>query len=588
MTSLNKTAVVSGPDHWLDRFGRVLIVIVLVLYAIWELLFLLHGSKLPNCYDELGFLFESLRLPAERRLSGYTHDAGLQELIAIMESAWYILERLAGMVHSPEEFVVSVIEHTHQHLVGCRLIVGITALLLFYQIYRLGKHFGGSAVGALASLLTATNLTVVTLGSTCKEDILYWLMLISAFEFCWRTSLTLNRRLAVLTGVAIGAATATKFLGVFAFLLCVVPLPRAQAVDRQKAFCVGVWMGFCGVIATFVFMPFIMTDSAAVFTSIESLHVGTVEGLNRSLAIWSYLWFHLPNLLGWFCIVLGTLEFGIRLLRDLRGPVLLSIVPFGLLVVMGLRPGFSQAYYAMPLALMWMLLTASLVVRITKSNWFGRVSCAAPIIVFSIVALDSAYLPGALKHAALLFSPETRIEARDYLLAHAAPNSCVAITTGVMGDNFYGPPLLPLTAPVTSGGVFRRAQKVIIDRAQGPHFNLRVIEIFEYDPAKVADCEWLVVPSLASSSLFKPEFGTGGSNLTGMAYRENIQAPSGFVKVATFRAVPEWHSLLQPFYSAAEYEKFRHTSFTHIWRSGWYGMTQTIYHNSAVVSDKTG
>ena len=88
-----------------DTWSRRLFIVVLVLFSTWLAFSLFFGPELAIHHDELNFLYEALRLPAEQRLSGYGHGPLLYELIAVAESGWYVLLRVTGAVSSPSDFL---------------------------------------------------------------------------------------------------------------------------------------------------------------------------------------------------------------------------------------------------------------------------------------------------------------------------------------------------------------------------------------------------------------------------------------------------------------------------------------------------
>lgn len=91
---------------------------------------------------------------------------------------------------------------------------------------------------------------------------------------------------------------------------------------------------------------------------------------------------------------------------------------------------------------------------ITRRSWL------APAAVLLYAAFTPAFLGGTVKHALLLYGRDARLEARDFLLAHATPGDCVVITGGVNGENSFGPPLLPMKPPDPTGtGVYAEAVK---------------------------------------------------------------------------------------------------------------------------------
>src|SRR5437588_1090628 len=91
------------------RWAGCLLLGVIAAYAGWLGIFLMHGPVLAVNHDEVNFVTEALRLPAQGRLHGYGHGPILYELIALAELAWYVVLRATGHIASPTEFVTYVL-----------------------------------------------------------------------------------------------------------------------------------------------------------------------------------------------------------------------------------------------------------------------------------------------------------------------------------------------------------------------------------------------------------------------------------------------------------------------------------------------
>lgn len=563
--------VVSDDSNW-DAWAKGLLVAVLVVSALWMAALLPLGPELAINNDELTFLYEALRLPAEFRLSGYMHAPLLYELIALVEGSWYGVLRLAGGVSSPNEFLTQVLVAQPIHLLVCRSMVEVISLLLLVQVYRLGSLFGGRRTGALASLLCATNLTFVILASSCKEDALFLLLFITAMLWTWRLVERPHRWDAIKTGVAIGASIVAKYFGVFAMALSAVPLLAWRRDDSKRAVMAGSAMILSASVSVLVLMPFLITDGKSVASSVLQLGRGTAE-LPGGLALTDYLFVHLPNLVGWVILPAALVECGFRMIREPRGPLVVMVAPLLLLLFLGLRPGLSRAYYVFPVAICLFILASSLAMRILDGWPQSRFKVLAPLVIGVVALSDPVFSPGSVKYGLILTGPDTRLITRDFIDAHVAPGDCVALTHGVLGWNVWGPPLLPVDPPGGSGA-FWTANRAAIERAGRPRYRVRIANKFTGFPADLTQgCDWLV--SAKTSPSFSREFGTPEA----FNWEE---PPAGFQVVKVIPALPEQQTTAWPFIGPEDYDEIRKTSLGRLWKDRARGLTLVVYHRAAL------
>ena len=464
-----------------------------------------------------------------------------------------------------------VLTNQHPHLVLARSIVGVSALLLLVQVYRLGRLFGGSGVGSLATLLFATNLTFIVFASSVKDDVLYLLLLVTAMLLAWRASDESDARAAVLTGLTIGAAFVAKYFGIFALVLCVLPLLRRPWSERRRAFMLGGLMAFSACVSALALMPFLLTDTDVVFRSIIGMDTGTAA-MPGGLALPTYLFVHLPNLVGWVIVIAGGIELGVRLAREPRGPLLLALAPVLILLFVGLRSGETRAYYVLPFALFLIIGACALVVRLVHATPIRRREFLAPLVVAVMSISGSAFLPGAIKYMLILDAPDARLLARDYVHARIPPRECIAITDAVVGMNFWGPPLLPIDLP-DGTGAFAQASREAVNRSLGPRYRLRIEDGFSgFSDELLLDCDWLITP--ATSTLFDVEIGVPASV-------DRNEPPPGFEVESVIRALPQQQTKTWPFFVPGDYDKLREVSLGRLRREGVRGLTLFIYHRQA-------
>ncbi len=542
--------------------ARVTLCATLVALGLWYALFLIGGPSLVLNHDELNYLTEALRLPAQGRLGGYVHGPFLYELLAVAELGVYAVLRVLGRVGSPAEFLVHFLDNLGAHLALGRAVTALFTLGLVLQIYRYGRLLAGTAAGALAAVLCALNLTIFAFGSMCKEDVIYTFLLVTAMLEIWRASEQQRLLPACLAGACVGAAFATKYFGALGGILAVVPLVRAPPGGRRPAIRIGLAMAASSVASAFLFCPFMLTDTTIFFGTIRTVGAGFVNSTQSGIT--AYLGHHLPNVLGWGALAFATCEVGLRARDMRRDPVILLLAPLTQLAFLASRRGHSMPYYILPVAAAFCALAAAFVVRLWRHVRPPRLRLAVVVTAVAVMLLDPAFVPGTVKHAVLMFAADTRLLARDYLHAHVPQGGCVAITGALSGENVYGPPLTPMTRPPGSG-VFATAARAQAERAPGPKYDVRLATIYRFTPALTEGCEWLVVR----------RFGEPTSVET--APVEKLEVPPGFKQVAQFRGLPETHSAFLNYYTTRDYDELRHTSLAQLWREGARGMNFEIY-----------
>lgn len=532
---------------------------------------LLRGPVLAIAHDELNFLYESLRLPQEHRLSGYIHGPLLYELIACLETGWFLILRTLGVVSSGDQFLVHLLVHQHAHLILGRAVVGLIACATLLQVYRLGCLFGGSRAGALASLLWAANLTFFAFASVLKEDLLFLFLFVTALLQGWGAVEQRRRDRCFATGFLIGASTAAKYFGVFALGLLALPFLRLARQERSRAVGLSLWMALGFMVATAVFIPFWITDTDSFLHSMRSLMIGKITS-SGSPTLPRYLWVHLPNLVGWVVFMTGSIEWGYRLMNQPRGPIALGMTPLLQLIGLGSRSGYSCAYYIFPMALFLSVLAASFLNRLLTLSRLGRLRFLIFPLALSTILLDGAFLTGSIKHALLLLAPDTRILARDWVHTHIPSGERILLTHGIAGLNFFGPPLFPIDS-VPIEGPFTAAYQQMLQRGDLPRYYLRVIDGFRgFSPKLIEDRDWLIVTQIGMETSLE---------LSPESAQQPLPAPPGFERAVFFAGFPPQRSTIWPFFLSSDYEGLKQTSLKSMWGNCLRGLSIVIYRRSS-------
>ena len=540
---------------------------------VWYAAVLPKMTRLPVNHDELNFLFEALRLPLQHRLTGYIHASLLFEIIAACESILYLILRSTHQVGSSFDFLVHVLKNAGAHLFFFRAIVAIAGVLTVVQVARVGRLFGGRAAGTIAALFCATNYTYFAMTALCKEDVLSWLLTLVAMEFAWRTSESLRPRDAVLCGIAIGVATAAKFLAVFCGALVLFPLLRHPENRKRDAVKSGVIIAAVAASSFFVLFPFVLTDTATVISSLN--RVSTINAsLGTRLTLPIYVFAHMPHITGLFVLFAAVIEGVRRLMRERRGPIYFVVPPVLQLIFMGTKRGYSMPHYVFPLALLCFMLAAALMVegarRLVGSS---RSSAAAGLVAIAIIGIDAVYLRSSIKYAFVLTAPDNRLIAKEAFLKMAAPGDCVVMGQMTGGENAVGPPLVSESVEQTQGP-FGRALAVVASQSGEPRFRLRYVYGKDVDADRARGCRWIITGRAASHSSAIEEGIEGPKEVA------DPQVPPDFRLVQKFDAFPEQHSVWYPYPTSLDYKELASVPFASVLRDRRLGMTLFVYRNS--------
>lgn len=537
---------------------------------------LVFGSGFPLEHDELNFLLEGLRLPAQGKLGGYTHGPLIYELMAAMEVAWYVVSRVLGHAHSPTDHLANLLANMGPHLKMGRVFTLLASVGCLVQVYRVGRIFAGQWAGALATVLCATSLTFGIFSSLIKDDVFLWLFLLTAMDLVWRSEPGDKRR-PFLAGVAIGAAFATKYFAIFAMALALVPLLRRPRVAPALALRQGALMGAGAALGVLLLFPFLITDFHQVLTSVLFLSTATGK-VAPAMAIKSYLTVHLPLVLGPVVGIAAIAELVVRCKKEPRGPVLLLVPAFLLLAFLGTRHSYTMSYHVYFVGIVAFLLAAAFAARVAEllKGWLRALPYLALI---AVVLFHPSYLWSAIKYGVLVTGPDTRAVAADRIRALVPANECVVLNGGVSGWNHFGPAIPSLDiSPTGSTGAFAAAERASLALRPGPHYKVVVSNEFSTPRSIPATCQWLVVAREGTQSLF--ELGPLYDTLGTFGTDDRSTAP-GFTPVAEVHAVPEQHSIMYPYMTSMDLDELRAIPLGRLWRERNLGPSFQIYRRTA-------
>jgi len=558
-------------EKWTSKKLKPIYLLVFLLASIAALFCatIFGGPKLPILQDELNFLYEALRLPAERKLGSYVHGPFLFEIIAVFQTLAFGVLIGAGKVSSSVDFVSHMISHQSTYLLAYRCLAGLFILLLCTQIFRLGKFMGGAACGLLATLLCGTNFTVHIVGTMVKEDGIYWAFLFIAIYHTWKITLESPNRNAVFAGLALAVATATKYLGLFSFVLVVVPLiAETTQIKFSQRLRASILMGIVATVGVFALVPFVLTDHQSFMASIQSLR--SDYAVAGGLPINEYFFVHLPDLVGPFVLLLAAIDLILRLKEKPRGPILLILGVIAPVFFLGLRPGFSIAYYVVPFALFLCLLASSCALRIYRALENYRFARSIPLALIVIFAMTSfPFLGGVFKYRTVLQSKDLRKEAAEWVATNISPGSAMLITSGIVGLNFFGPDLIPLT-PKVGKGVFGAATLKALEKSPDPRYDLVVQSGIPQFTKNDESFEWIILPA------FYPIKGQATEN----EFKTATSAfPPGYDVVADFMPFPVPKSNLYPLPMHEDYESLKGISHSQLRMNAKFGHQIRILRN---------
>jgi len=498
--SYPKSSVISFKKFWLvatlnwDRLVVANVVLTLAFTIALSVLVygLIYCSGLPLNHDESNYFLESLRILKSGKLTRVGHGPLLYEMLAVLHCVLFLILKVIGSIGTSTDYLASILTSESTFLVFFRGLTLVTLLALLYQIYRVGKLFGGPLVGALAALFVSCNLTVQIMSSLLKADVVSWLLVFMAMELSWRSANNFSKRLSILSGICMGAAIAAKYLAAPVLILVLLPSIIAKKGNRIRAFRLGVVTSLTvGITLLVLYIP-LFFDIKGLAKFFLSSHNAYAQA-GGSWLLPKYFILHLPDLIGWPFLILGLIEFALRLKEKPRGPILIGFVGVGLMLALGIRSGFSIAYYAMVFALFLLIMTASFFGRVYSWNKTG---VPTTILLMILLLFHPAFLKGVVKYSLLYTGGDTRIEGKRVFESTVAPKSTVLITRGVAAMNHFGPAIRSVNAPFGKER-YKKAYAIASGKKPGPTYAIKVVSerpVLDWTAKLLNNKEWVIIP----------------------------------------------------------------------------------------------
>ncbi len=191
-------------------------------------------------------------------------------VIAVFFGLLFVAERLAGVVHTTQEFAVQYMTHPTAFYLLVRIA---TALFVAWAIKRLtdwGTRWGGWNVALVGGLLAIWSPSLLEQGREGTPYALMLILVVNAFIFIDRVMDNDQvQRHQTIAGLLLGLAFSTHYLAAFLGVLLLAPLfsdlPRGQQI---KWIAIGVlMMGLGFLIGT----PFALLDPQTFLSDLRSM-----------------------------------------------------------------------------------------------------------------------------------------------------------------------------------------------------------------------------------------------------------------------------------------------------------------------------
>lgn len=482
---------------------------------------------LPHVYwhDDINTVEQALRFSSGEWVPhGFKHGTFLPLVLAVVYGGWYVVQRAAGLVASPEGFAMQYVTHPEWfHLIG-RLVIASAGLALVGLTYLGGVRLGSRRAGLMAAGCLALAFGPIYMSVQIKEDLLGALCVMAAFVVAWgawgEPGQDRRRYRAValcVSGLLAGLATASKVTNLLAVFgvaaLCMADDPVeskfAGARRWRRAAAVGALVLLGALCGFLVAEPFALLAPQRWVSDL--LSIGG-ERMGAEGGGWRAWWHHLRVVVGLPLAILSVASAVVLLANGTRRVwIRLWLFPILWAAVMVRFSGYP--HYLMPVLPFMVLSGAWLIDR-----WLPRAKpVRAAAMGSALVAV--VMLPSILTTArflAVLASPDTRTLAKTWIESHVPPGTSV-LSEGVVDFAWVdAPPLRPtaealrrdLEAVERAGGralLSRLRLRALDDQPQAPRYDLYGVKVLTQSVLHAVDPEYVMTCGYYDTPLFEEQ-----------------------------------------------------------------------------------
>lgn len=348
-------------------------------------------------------------------------------------------------------------EYGKLYLVG-RSVTILISILSIYLIYLIGKNAFNYKVGLLASFLTAILPAHVVNSIYMKTDIpmTFWVLL--AFLFSLKIVHTGAFKYYLLTGLAIGFATATKYTAVPAIFLLPIShylyfknssSPSSENYFINKGLLTGFLLVFLGFL---IGCPYSILAFNEFFAELHSQYLYQVnpflDSLDRGPVFWQYLtriFLYAMGLPFLFLSYLGGL-YALKKRTKYDLLILAFVIPYFIIISFG---SWTTIRYSIPLLPFFMIFIARLIIEAFNERRMLLYKFSILILTFAATLYTTAY---SFAYVDVMSEKDTRLKTWDWIETNIPEGSSIAFVSHYskrLESDFYYPQISQVKYSVT-------------------------------------------------------------------------------------------------------------------------------------------
>jgi 4-amino-4-deoxy-L-arabinose transferase-like glycosyltransferase len=326
-----------------------------------------------------------------------------------------------------------------------RLLSALVGTATVGLVYRVGQRVGGHTLGAIAALVTATNLLHVRDSHALKADVFLTFGAVVCLDLLARWVTEQTHRRAALAGLAIGLTTALKYPGILLLGTAYHADVLASRASGARRLLPSRGFILLAVIALGTFIggsPYLLLDyehaRPSAVISVQAVYAprpdrrappnpGLVERVRRSIAARSF-GYHLGVSLRHGCGLALVLLAPVAVLAGWarpRHPFFPLCVSFAVLyfLAVGVSP-VRQSRYMTPLVPLLAFLVADLLLRVSARVVSPRLRSA--LVAGLTLAIVAEPALSSVRYDRIIARTDTRVLATRWMTDHFPPGAVVA------------------------------------------------------------------------------------------------------------------------------------------------------------------
>jgi len=411
----------------------------------------IYGT-LPDIYnhDQLNYVDGALRVGSGEIMGGSFKEYPLSRIVYFLLFAcfgvWFVIGRLTGMFANVDDFVVAYVMDPSQLLLILRMVMLAATLGTVWLVYAVGKRLFDRRVGLCASFLAAISFPLVYMAFAKDDIFLTFFMVLSLYSAIRIVEQPSRLSLYVMTGVALAAASASKYLGLLGIPLLLIAAWQGSMPQRVNVWRPFLW-GCAAFLVTFVcFVPSAVLDPTRLF--VRSLVLVTegnsgarfAQTLGRG-SWYGYMWSTYATTTG---IVFAGLFYSAAIFifwKRLGAGLLLLVYPLTLTMALTVSvlagKGAEAPHYELSAIPFMCVAVGYMLASILSSSFqFSRWAVACLILLVVVDNVGQAWVFNRMS-----LSGDSRTMARTWVESHIPGGSSVLLEGAIHTFIWEGPQL---------------------------------------------------------------------------------------------------------------------------------------------------